>query len=457
METNHQTNSAGPQTARQCDGAVGAGDVSALVQPPLAVRPASGLWAWVGPVRGVLRVRHGDRPEAARRLESLTADLFGSGVALGMSDIGDLTRGFVEGWCERAVGDGGGSGPRAPGESTVRFNRWAARRILEAAVDAGARIDPGVLVPLRNERRSAADAASIEAVVGMWNPRWPRTDLREGQVVLGVVRPWVLETGPPSVKVARSWLRIVADHTADVYRRDGTLDPDHVFHPASIDYRVMKVITGRYASTRRTVRSVLRRVGRAVAPAVSPRQTKSLGTVEAAVIYNAVEEESFRLAAELEWPSNRAARMWLSVATLGAGLNGVEAQMQGPAHVVAVGDGRLTVHVTGRNPRWVPIRADYTGLALEAVRLTSGDRFISSEAHGSASGLAKQLHVGGVGSLSLPRARATWIAAQLRSDVSLRALRRFSGPINHQTFDALVRQAAEEMDDETAVLKGLAA
>ena len=252
-------------------------------------------------------------------------------------------------------------------------------------------------------------------------------------------------------------MRTVASQAVSVYQTVESIDPGIVMHPANIEHWIWVVNKGRSPAWHRKERNILETVGRAVAPQVVPRRPKSAGKISVAKPYNAVEEDMFRQAAELEWPSNSGALRWLAGATMGGGLTGVDAEPLGPANVVAVGDGRLKVRVEGHNPRWVPIRADYTDLVLEAIKLTSGERFISSTVYGSASGLAKQLHVEGLGSLSLRRARATWIAAQLKSDVSLRALRRICGPIHTDTLDALLRQVSDEMDDETAVLKGLAA
>lgn len=351
---------------------------------------------------------------------------------------------------------------RSPQATASR--RRAVAAVMDAAVKLGCVDADHETVLASHQRRglgfadTATDAESIAIAVDSWYPKgWSQAELRALKAVRPTVREWVTKTGPSSVKEGRDLMREVARHTVSVYRRDDNLDPEHVLHEKVIEYRIENELKGRAWSTNRTTRSRLRLVGRTVAPAVSLPLPKSAGKVEPQKIYNDIEESAFRDAAELDWPTNPAARMWLVAATLGAGLTGVEAEVLGPADVHRVGHDRLMIDVAGRNPRRVPIRADYTDLARKAVALADGERFIESSGYGSASRVATQIHVNGTGSLSLPRARATWIVAHLRADVSQRAFRRYSGPVHHDTLDRLMRQAADEMDDLDAVLKGLSA
>ena len=357
-------------------------------------------------------------------------------------------------------------GMRAPSRSvrSAQSRRRAVSAAMQGAVELGyVDADSDAALACRKHRglgiaEFASGTTAVKTAIDSWSPRgWPKSKQKALHAIVATVRSCVEAAEPPNARSARTWMRPVADLTASVYLRDGNLDLDHIFHAESVAHWVAADLKGVEASTRRTKQSVIWRVGRAVAPAVTQRRPRPIGKVKAPKIYSAAEEDSFRQAAALEWPKNHAEWKWLVGSTLGGGLTGVEAEALGPGDVAAVGAGRLKVHVAGANPRWVPIRADYTELVRDAVRETSGQRFMSSSVYGSAANLAKQLHVEGLGSLSLRRARVTWIAAQLRADVSLRSLRRFCGPVHKDTLDALLRQAAEEMDDDEAVLKGLGA
>ena len=93
--------------------------------------------------------------------------------------------------------------------------------------------------------------------------------------------------------------------------------------------------------------------------------------------YTSAEEAVFCRAAMLPGRLNRAARLWVVVATFGAGLTGVEAGRAVPDDLMERADGRIVVKVRGRDSktRIVPIRSAYTDLAREAVEASDGTTF----------------------------------------------------------------------------------
>jgi len=373
----------------------------------------------------------------------------------------DLVTRYWEGRITPAVGI---RQPSRESPTAASSRRRGVAAAMDAFVELGhLRADHEAVLAAHQRRRGgispdAGDRQSIESTAAAWHPKgWSKAELRVLPEILPTVRSWVLAVQPTSVKSARDFMRTVAEHTLFIYNRDNTLDSEHIFHPENINYWIQNKLPVLARSSIRTLRSRLLHVGRVVAPTVSPSQLPLLNSSDGQQIYGEAEEDAFRQAAELDWPTNPVARMFLVGVTCGAGLKGTEAELLGPADVHQVSDGRLMVQVTGPNPRLVPIRAAYTDLVRKAAMSVSGHRFIPSAVYGSASNLARQITVHGVGPLSLPRARATWIAAHLQADVSLRALRKICGPLHKDTLDRLLRQVAEEMDDQTAVLKGLSA
>ena len=93
--------------------------------------------------------------------------------------------------------------------------------------------------------------------------------------------------------------------------------------------------------------------------------------------------------------------------------------------------GRLVVQVRGRDARIVPIRACWTGTAHRAIHLAKEraepcPRFIVAQDRNAAARAAHRVAVGDT-SLSLRRARATWLTAHLEAGTPLPVLREVAG------------------------------
>ena len=105
----------------------------------------------------------------------------------------------------------------------------------------------------------------------------------------------------------------------------------------------------------------------------------------------------------------------------------------------------------------MPIRADYTELALRAVEFTGDQRFIRAKSKNAVYCAAERVMVHGFGHLELARARSTWLTAHLVAGTPLAALRVIAGPLSLNTLTELLGPAAEAFTAEAAAVEGLRA
>lgn len=296
----------------------------------------------------------------------------------------------------------------------------------------------------------------IETAVNSWQPReWSNSDERLLPRVLPVVREWVLAASPPTVTRARNWMAFVAEAALREYLKSESTDPEIIFQPRQIDSFVRSTKRWRSPRSQYAASSALKLVGRVVVPHVIPPKSPPIGRIPVSEPYTAAEEEAFRIAAEAEGRSNRAARLWLNAAVCGAGLDGPEAIAAGPADIEQLGDNGLAIRVSGPNSRLVPIRGTYVDNVRAAIQLTTGQRFYKARSRNAASNIASQLRVDGLGTFSLRRARSTWICAHLREQTPNAPFRKFSGPIRAETLTQLLSRVADEIDEQTAALAGM--
>ncbi len=306
----------------------------------------------------------------------------------------------------------------------------------------------------------------VVKAIETWQPRHPNArDEADLPVVLPVVRRWVTATAPESASTARLLMRTTTGLALWGWRELGTLKADVVLHIQNIEYWSMtytKQKENRSATWRHNTRACLRRVGKTMNPQSWPLQPTSMGGRPVALPYTADEERTFMLLADLPGRRNRAGRLWVVCASLGAGMTGAEAVLTLPGDLVERGDGRLAVKVRGLNPRAAPIRDAYTPLARNALAAAEGTKFVQSANQNAATYISHRI-MGDpqsnpeVTKLSLRRARNTWLAAHLRADTPLLALRVIAGPVSAYKLDALIRNAAEGIDPDEAVRQGLGA
>ena len=72
-------------------------------------------------------------------------------------------------------------------------------------------------------------------------------------------------------------------------------------------------------------------------------------------------------------------------------MTGADAVLSVPEDLVELGGGRLAVRVWGRNPRVVPIRAEYTSLAREAAQAAEGAKFVQGDNDNAAALIAAKI------------------------------------------------------------------
>ena len=259
------------------------------------------------------------------------------------------------------------------------------------------------------------------------------------------VREWVKAAGSCDIGQTQRYLVPVAGLVVWAWRELRNTDPRVVLSPHNVEYWTMTVNAHRAATWREYSRGVLRIVGRAVNPE-GWVPTRPVGRTRIAEPYTASRETKFANAAALIGSSNRTARMWMVCGALGAGLTGREIAAVRTDDLESIGDGRLVVRVTGRNPRLVPIRSNYTNLTHRTVEMTGTGRFVKASGKNAVSNTAARLDPGNGQGLVLRRARSTWLVAHLDAGTSLLVLRRIAGSLSMNTLDALMRNTTDTLE-----------
>ena len=301
-------------------------------------------------------------------------------------------------------------------------------------------------------------APGVTRVLEHWQPDgWSDTDIQTLGLVRDTVREWVVLAAPRSPHVARRLLRTSAMLTLWAYRTLGTTDVRTVLDPRNVEHWVMKVNADRSEVWRENARGALRAVGRAAYPAGWPAPPRQVGRTTVAAPYDSIDETAFVRAARLAGRFNRAGRLWVVGGSFGGGLYGRELALARVNDFEEVAGGRLIVRTKGPKARLVPIRHAHTGLVQEALDHTHNGRFIKATGRNSIYRISSVLDSGDGKGLSLRRARSTWLQAHMVAGTSLAALRWLAGPVSATTLAELLPQAANLLDNETAVTEGLRA
>ena len=372
---------------------------------------------------------------------------------------------MADDWCAgRFVRNDG----RAPGTSraSVKIRRSGARAALRIAVDVGfvdsasliaawARPRPGAVGDAGSDR----DSRFIEHAIADWWPvRW-LAPAAEGELaaLLPAVRSWVAKSEPRSRHEAVSAMRYTAAIALWSHAELGSADADIALHPRNVEHWTMRVNAHQSRGWRNQARGMLRRVGRAAAPGSWPPRPEAVGACRAAEPYESREECAFRLAAAAPGRKHRCEQLWLVSATLGAGLSGREAAASGPRDLVWLDAGRIAIRVAGTRSRIALVRDQYTSLAREASELCDGEHFFTDKHCRTPSEIAALINVQRLGTLSLRRARSTFVCAHLAASTPLGALRKLIGPITDDYLTQLLNLTADRIDAMTAVSMAMAA
>ena len=301
--------------------------------------------------------------------------------------------------------------------------------------------------------------ADVLVKVSVWRPPVWDTYADGGQLelkVLPVVRCWVAAARPGDVPMARRMLRAVSEFAMWMYDTSGVVDV-RLLLPGNVEFWCNQFNGHQSKTWRSNKRWLLRRVGRAAFgdgwPPVGELTRKHVPVRP----YTLSDEAAFRISACLPARAEPAGRRWVVAATLGAGLLSPAIAAAETSDVMDLGGGRVAVRVRGRHPRVVPVRRDYTSLVTEALGLVGGERLISATHRTAVSTLCRQVGFGGHGSLSVRRARSTWLVAHLRARTSLAALRHIAGPVSGDTLTALLTASASGLDPVDAAVGGLGA
>ena len=277
--------------------------------------------------------------------------------------------------------------------------------------------------------------------------------------MLAEARTLAAATQPETATAARRLMWALAPFGAWAYKTLGSFTA-HSVNGRNVEMWVMSINGHRPQGWRNASRSVLRQVGRAVNPAGWSETPDTVGRPPACAPYDADEEALLKVAARLPGVDDPAATLWVAAASCGAGMRGPEIGAAETGDLTEVGEGRLVVQVRGRDARLVPIRAGWTDTARRAVQLVKErsepcDRFIRPRDRNAAARAASRVSIGDT-SLSLRRARATWLAAHLVAGTPLPALREVAGPLSAATLDDLLA-ATSAVTAERAVTEALRA
>lgn len=301
-------------------------------------------------------------------------------------------------------------------------------------------------------------AASTAAKIATFVPMSLRGEDREVlEAVMPTARQYVTAAKPANPDQVRRFMRPVAGLLVSRVKDGETLDPEIDLDPGTIAYYVNHTCKDASRELRHDLQWALTLVGQSIVPHLHAPKRKGIGRQRRADTYSVEEEEVFLVAAglrcDLGWPGDA----WVVVAVLGAGMNGTEARAAQPSDLFALDDGRLAVRARGKRARAVPIRNLYVDLAYTILEAATDGPFIAARGRAAVHAAASRIAVDGGPSLTLARGRVTWLKAHLVAGTRWPALRRIAGPVTMDTCTYLLREAAEEISDEEALIEGLRA
>lgn len=307
------------------------------------------------------------------------------------------------------------------------------------------------------------EPADIDECLKRWRPKGT-VDAALLETVLPTARAWVKASSPTDKADAQRMMRPVTGLLLWAHPKLGTLDAATVLSSHNIELWTMHVNKHREPWWLNAARSALRQVSQAMNPDDWPPKPKPIETTPPPRAYDTNEELTFKLLAHLPGHDNRAGRLWVTAATLGAGLAGDELVSGRVEDVTEVAD-RLVIQVRGDHERVVPVRQVWTPTLIEAIKAaeaapSSDDmtgQFITARNCKTGQQISRTLAPANGQPLSLRRARSTWLAAHLAAATPLVVLRIIAGPVSMRRLNVLVDNAAETLDANTAYLRGLGA
>ena len=204
-------------------------------------------------------------------------------------------------------------------------------------------------LPRHEPQAASAFTPQVAEVVASWRPENPTAeDAAALPVVLPTVRQWVTTTAPASTASAALLMRATTGLALWGWRELGTLSVDVLLHVENVEYWSMTYNKKRNRSATwcHNTRANLRRVAKTVNAENWPLRPTPMGGRPLALPYLVDEEQAFVLSANLP-KLDRAGRLWVVCASLGAGMTGADAVRSVPEDLVELGGGRLAVRVRG--------------------------------------------------------------------------------------------------------------
>lgn len=289
----------------------------------------------------------------------------------------------------------------------------------------------------------------VATAIGRWQSAMvPPEAVAFAREAVGAARP-ATEARAKALLFAASRLGAFASE------RGIELRPGVALRPEVVERFVVERGRGFSAPTRRTLRTNLRALARALGAYPGPRPV-ALPRERAKKPYSPAEVSGY-LALAAAQPTPARANRATALVCLGAGAGLVGADLRSVrGHDVVARSGGTVVEVTGRRPRVVPVLSRFHGPLLACARL-AGDGLLVSPGPGSrnVTGALVGSLVGGTGlpRLEVGRLRATWLTEVARA-LGLRAFMGAAGVDCSQRLGDIVAGLPPPEEGQAVALLG---
>ena len=308
------------------------------------------------------------------------------------------------------------------------------------------------------QQPESSEAAKAAEHLALWLPEDARhLDRRTLERIEPQARSAVEMAAPRTVRDVHRMLRVSFGVTNWTLDEVGFLNTETTWHPENGRAYVDDVNAHRSVDWRQEARRTFTQIGEKVIPHFWLGRTQRLSKTGPAAAYSKAVEAALGRAGFRMGEPGRPDELAVVTLGLGAGMNAPAIKAALANDVIDLGRGRVGIHVRGRHPRLVPIRADYTALALRAVEYAGNGPFITAKSRNAVYSAAERVMVHGVGHLELARARSTWLSAHLVAGTPLAVLRVIAGPLSLNTLAGLLGPAACAFSAEAAAVEGLRA
>lgn len=245
-----------------------------------------------------------------------------------------------------------------------------------------------------------------------------------------LVRGWVEEVGPPTVRRAKTLMNAGAQLALWADARGQPLDAQTLLHPTTIDRFFAEGCAHLTPGTRTNYRSMLRLLGREViGPTLFPPPTLVVPRPNPRLPYTAAEVNGLvAWAAGLATEAMRSGMTILLALGLGAGLTAEEIRRLVGTDVT-VDDGGVLVSVIGDRARQVPVLRRWERAVAAAAAAGTSPVFNSGRDRirkHDTSNFVERCSDGHM-TVSLQRLRTTWIVGQVQAGTPLVALAAAAG------------------------------